>query len=163
MRYRGFHLPPLLPPKDGDIIARRGIFRRILDAAASLFERGPEQVPEPPSRPVERPRPEPEFVLVPPEQSGIPPGPFEALTPYEKVLHNEGFVDYEIWDMTGETMVTDDYAAQLIYQGWFDLDSTPDSRKAAREDYWDYTGQEPRDFDWQTWRDWYESNAASAA
>jgi hypothetical protein len=95
------------------------------------------------------------FIPVPPEESGIPPGPFEALTPYEKLLHNEGFVDFETFDRTGETFVTDQHAADLIWAGWFDPTVTPDERVQFRQQYYDYTGTDHRDFDWQTWRDNY--------
>lgn len=153
-------------------IARRGLFRRILDAVESFIGVEPSR-PEPVERPRAEPPPPPEpalpeyqppsSIFVPPELSGIPPGAYERLSFYDKVLHSEGFVDYDVFDSTGEVIVTDQYAADLIYEGWFDPDASYADQLAARSEYFNYTGESERDFDWQTWRDFYDATHAHAA
>lgn len=104
----------------------------------------------------------PPMIFVPPELSGIPPTPEDALQGWERVVFHEGFVDYETFDRTGEYVITDEYAANLIFEGWFNRDNSLEDQMAYRDDYYMYTGSSSRDFDWQDWKQWYESTAIAA-
>lgn len=51
--------------------------------------------------------------------------------------------------------VIDQHAADLMYDGWFNADTTSAERAEIWWDFFDYTGIEWDDFDWEAWREWY--------
>lgn len=53
--------------------------------------------------------------------------------------------------------VIDQHAVDLMWGGWFDPESDIVSRMLDRFEFFDYTGLEYEDFDWDAWREWYES------
>lgn len=57
----------------------------------------------------------------------------------------------------------DEFAAELLWAGWFDFDMEPDRRTRARENFFLYTGLAKWDFDWDQWKDWYEERGWYAA
>lgn len=61
----------------------------------------------------------------------------------------EMLVDFDI--------MQDDYAPDLLWEGWFNPDATPDDRADARELFLDYMDWDVGDFDWDSWREWYEA------
>ena len=96
---------------------------------------------------------------VPPELSGIPPT-------YQDYQRESNHYDYTVEGMGlgGEAFETwtgewrdSDYARDLLYTGWYDDNASPDDRKNARAEFFDYTEVDYADFDWDDWRDWYEA------
>lgn len=65
----------------------------------------------------------------------------------------------EILDKLSEDFpgVMDQTAADMLYQGWFDPDTDRYDRPVIWFEFFDYTGLDWEDFDWDSWREWYES------
>lgn len=86
-----------------------------------------------------------DFSFVPPEESGIPP----------EESSGNAFLDmgYEMG------IDSDEFAMDMLYAGWFDLDADRDDRMDARQAFFDYMGWDEWQFDWDDWRDWYESTS----
>lgn len=86
-----------------------------------------------------------DFSFVPPEESGIPP----------EESSGNAFLDmgYEMG------IDSDEFAMDMLYAGWFDLDADRDDRMDARAAFFDYMGWDEWQFDWDDWRDWYESTS----
>jgi len=72
------------------------------------------------------------------------PGLHDAETTYTYILISEGVGD-------------DSFAQDLLWTGWFDTNVSPDERWDAREMYFDYMDMDSQDFDWDAWREFYES------
>lgn len=51
----------------------------------------------------------------------------------------------------------DDHAANLLYDGWFSEEVDRFERAELWFEFFDYTGLQYEDFDWDAWREWYES------
>lgn len=68
---------------------------------------------------------------------------------YEEIL------DKLIEDFGSE--VIDQHAADLLWAGWFDADETSYERAIDWFEFFEYTGIDQDDFDWDLWREWYES------
>lgn len=67
----------------------------------------------------------------------------------------DDMVDQFIEDYGMEVM--DQRAQDLLYDGWFNPDTEATDRYELMFDFFEYTGIEWEDFDWDDWRDWYES------
>lgn len=73
---------------------------------------------------------------------------------------NEG---QEIYDDMLEQLLEDfpgridQHAADLMYDGWFNPETDRLDRAEIWFDFFDYTGLAWEDFDWDAWREWYES------
>lgn len=144
----------------------RGFFGRIVDAIRSAFT-GEELPPEAPvEEPIQAgpfvpeeaeyeeefveeepyyPAPEPEYEEVFPEPGSTP---FTSTAEEEFIYLSS---EYEIQ--------TDDYAQNLLWEGWFDPDMDFAQRQEARELFFMYMEIESEDFDWDDWRDWYSSTS----
>lgn len=48
----------------------------------------------------------------------------------------------------------DEFGSTLLWEGWFDEDLDPDERQEARDAFFEYTGMDPYDFDWEAWREY---------
>ena len=66
----------------------------------------------------------------------------------------EQMLDELIEDFPGQI---DDHAARLLYDGWFNSETDRVERAEIWFDFFDYTGLDWDDFDWDAWREWYES------
>lgn len=53
--------------------------------------------------------------------------------------------------------VIDQQAVDLLYDGWFNPDTEATDRYGLMFDFFEVTGIEWDDFNWDEWRDWYES------
>lgn len=73
----------------------------------------------------------------------------EGEETYEEML--DGLIE----DFGSETI--DSHAADLLYDGWFNPDTDAVERAEIWFEFFDYTGIEYEDFDWEGWREWYES------
>ena len=67
----------------------------------------------------------------------------------------ESILDDLIEDFGEDVM--DDYAADLMWNAFFNPDVDIIDRTYARFEFFDYTGIDWDDFDWDAWREWYES------
>jgi hypothetical protein len=63
----------------------------------------------------------------------------------------------EIYTVPYLTESEDVEARDLFFEGWLNFDATEAQREAAREEFYDYVNIDPDEFDWQEWRDAYES------
>ena len=52
--------------------------------------------------------------------------------------------------------VIDQHAADLMYDVWFNADTTSVDRAWEMWEFFEYTGLDWDDFDWEAWREWYE-------
>lgn len=117
---------------------------------------GGEQEPPPA---VERPEPvAPVPAYEPAERSYMPPDLVEPVPgvdigPFTK---SETF-EHTVSDVGADG---DPFAEQLIWDGWFRDDNSPNDRAEARAMFFDYFGIEDYDFPWDEWREWYDSAAA---
>lgn len=136
-------------------MARRSLWQRLKGAVGRfLGAESPKGVPpsepvEPeyqaPATPIEPEYQAPEEDLyrrVPPEESGIPPGPEED--PFTQLARDMG-------------VSHDPFASEMLWWGWFATDITPDQRSSARDQFFRYTAMDEYEFDWDQWRDWYET------
>jgi hypothetical protein len=74
---------------------------------------------------------------------------------------NEGEATYEdildaMTDQFGSNIM-DEYAADLMFDGWFNPEVDAVSRAEIWYEFFEYTGLQYDDFDWFDWREWYES------
>lgn len=53
--------------------------------------------------------------------------------------------------------VIDERASDLLWGAFFDPEMDPIDRAYMRFEFFEYTGLTPDDFDWDAWREWYES------
>lgn len=67
----------------------------------------------------------------------------------------EGMLDQLIEDYGSN--IIDQHASDLLYDAFFNPDVSTYERTLDRFEFFDYTGIEWEDFDWDAWRDWYES------
>ena len=67
----------------------------------------------------------------------------------------EDMVDQLVEDYGSDVM--DQYAIDLLYSGWYDPDISSYERAGFWFEFFDYTGINWNDFDWDAWREWYES------
>ena len=52
--------------------------------------------------------------------------------------------------------VIDQHAADLMYDVWFNSDVDSVDRAWALYEFFEYTGLDYDDFNWDDWREWYE-------
>jgi hypothetical protein len=67
----------------------------------------------------------------------------------------ENMLDRMIEDFGQDVM--DQHAADMMFDGWFNPETDPITRAELWFDFFDYTGLDYDDFDWEAWREWYES------
>lgn len=108
--------------------------------------------------------------LVRPADRGFVESPFFA-TEFEDKLFQfglmpaDGFVVYDddgpVWELSN---VTDQYGAELLWEGWYDYHSTPfdDVLEIRREFLNTYGIQYDEIVSWEQWREAYSQTAAAA-
>lgn len=52
---------------------------------------------------------------------------------------------------------SDDEARDLFFTGWLDFGASELEREAARQDFYDAVNMQESQFDWEEWRDLYDS------
>ena len=82
-------------------------------------------------------------------------------------LHDEGDEWYDEGEEVYEKMLDDlllDFpevmnqeTADLLWDGWFNGDITPSERVEIRMEFFYQTDIEWEDFDWESWREWYDT------
>lgn len=97
---------------------------------------------------------------LPPQPTYTPPPPdFDEVTPWtiENATTDEAFE----YIRASEGVEDDPYASQLLWDGWFNPNVTPQQRQMARDDYYHYMSYDPKGqgFSWDDWRSWYEAMA----